>query len=92
MVKYSLSAFAEEVVTRAYLITRLAVLLRSRGEAVLVAAIVFASYHAYQGAFGTAHAFVFGIVYGVAFLATGRLWPLVIGHALYNIRLELLAS
>lgn len=92
VVKYGLSALAEEVVTRAYLITRLAMLLRSRGEAVLVAAIVFASYHAYQGAFGTAHAFVFGIVYGVAFLATGRLWPLVIGHALYNVRLEWLAG
>jgi membrane protease YdiL (CAAX protease family) len=90
VVQYALSAFAEELVTRAYLITRLKALLGSRGEAVLVAALLFASYHAYQGLSGAVDALAFGLAYGVAFLALGRVWPLVVGHALFNIRLELL--
>jgi membrane protease YdiL (CAAX protease family) len=92
VVKYALSAFAEELVTRAYLITRLKVLLRSRGEAVLFAALLFACYHTYQGPVGAIHALVFGLTYGVIFLVIGRVWPLAIGHALYNIRIDLLAS
>jgi membrane protease YdiL (CAAX protease family) len=90
-VKYSLSAFAEELVTRAYLITRLTMLLRSRGEAVLVAALLFASYHAYQGPVGAVYSFAFGLTYGAAFLLFGRVWPLAIGHTLYNVCVELMA-
>jgi membrane protease YdiL (CAAX protease family) len=90
--KYGVAAFAEELVTRAYLITRLSVLLRSRGEAVLVAAALFASYHLYQGINGVTFCLVLGVAYGVAFLLTGRVWPLAFGHALYNTRLDLLAA
>ncbi|MBN9120266.1 MAG: CPBP family intramembrane metalloprotease [Planctomycetes bacterium] len=92
VVKYALAGFAEELVTRAYLLTRLTVLLRSRAEAVLFAALVFAACHAYQGPVGVVHSFVFGVTYGVIFLALGRVWPLAVGHALYNIRLEILAG
>jgi len=91
-IKYGASAFAEELVTRAYLITRLSALLRSRGEAVLVAAVLFASYHAYQGINGATYCLAFGVLYGVAFLALGRVWPLAFGHALFNMRTELLAG
>jgi membrane protease YdiL (CAAX protease family) len=87
--KYFTSAYAEELVTRAYLITRLTALLRSRGEAVVVSAIAFAAYHLYQGPVGVAGSFAFGVVYGVAFLALRRVWPLVIGHATYNLLIEL---
>ena len=87
-VKYGLNAFAEELVTRAYLITRLALLLRSRWEAVVAAAMLFASYHAYQGLQGVVSVFAFGVVYGVAFLGIGRVWPLALAHALYDVRVE----
>ena len=90
--KYAVSAFAEELVCRAYLITRLAALLRSRGQAVLLAAVGFAAYHAYQGLQGVALSFVFGVAYGLAFLVVRRVWPLAIGHALYDIRADLLAG
>jgi membrane protease YdiL (CAAX protease family) len=92
VVKFAVAACAEELVTRAYLITRLTELLRSRGEAVLCAALLFASYHAYQGVVGVVYSFAFGLAYGVAFLGIGRVWPLVIGHALYNVHAELLAG
>ena len=92
VVKYLVAALAEELVTRAYLITRLTTLLQSRGEAVLCAACLFASYHAYQGLVGVAYSFAFGITYGAVFLAIHRVWPLVIGHALYNCWVELVAS
>lgn len=83
------AAYEEELVTRSYLITRLEVLFRSRGWAVLVSAILFASYHIYQGFGGALGALLFGLAYGVAFLGIRRIWPLAIGHALYNIVLDL---
>src|SRR5262245_3059461 len=84
------SAFAEELVTRAYLITRLEVLLRARGAAVLVAAFFFASYHVYQGLAATLPVFAIGVIYGVAYLAIRRVWPLMIGHALFDVEIDLL--
>lgn len=82
------NAFHEELVLRAYLITRLCVLLKSRRRAVIVAAAVFASYHIYQGAISTGGIFLFGIFFGVLWLLFRRLWPLVIAHAISNILLE----
>jgi len=92
VVRYLIAALSEELVTRGYLITRLTALLRSRGEAVVFAAGLFASYHAYQGPAGVVYSFAFGVTYGAAFLAIGRLWPLVIGHALYNCWVELVTG
>ncbi|MDB5310724.1 MAG: putative conserved integral rane protein [Gemmataceae bacterium] len=91
VVKYGTATFAEELVTRAYLVTRLEVLLRSRTEAVLVAAVLFASYHIYQGAEAVVYALAFGVMYGAVFLVLRRVWPLAVGHALYDIQIELLA-
>ncbi len=88
----ALAAFSEELVTRAYLITRLEVLLRSRGEAVIVSALLFASYHAYQNLPGMTSSLVFGLLYGVAFLVLRRVWPLALGHTLYNIYVEAIAN
>lgn len=90
-VKHGANGFAEELVCRAYLITRFGTLLGSRGVAVAVSAAVFASYHIYQGSLGVAFALLMGILFGSTFLVIGRLWPLVIGHALCNVRLEWIA-
>jgi membrane protease YdiL (CAAX protease family) len=91
-VKLGAAGFAEELVYRAYLVTRLADLLRSRGEAVLVSSLLFAVSHVYQGLPGVGNSFLFGLAYGAVFLALGRVWPLAFGHALYNMRLELMAG
>ena len=81
---FTISALSEELVTRSYLITRLEELLNSRVQGTVIAALAFASYHIYQGFFGLGAAFVFGLVYGAAFLFIRRVWPLILGHALIN--------
>lgn len=81
----SIAAFSEELVTRAYLITRLESVLRSRWQAVLIAATLFGSYHIYQGFSAVAYAIQLGVVYGIAFLMIRRIWPLAIGHLLINL-------
>jgi membrane protease YdiL (CAAX protease family) len=85
VVKFAVGAFSEELVTRAYLITRLTLLLRSRGEAVVIAAVLFAIGHGYQGPTAVAYTFVFGVWYGIVFLVMRRVWPLALGHAFYNV-------
>lgn len=76
---------AEELVVRAYLITRLRPLLGT-GPAVLVAAIVFASYHAYQGLHAMLLVAAGGLVLGVLFVATRRLAPVAIAHAALDVQ------
>jgi membrane protease YdiL (CAAX protease family) len=78
------TAFAEELVMRGYLLTRLERLLRSTGLAILVTAALFASYHVYQGTIGLAGAAAMGLVYGIAFCLQRRLWPVCIAHAMWN--------
>ena len=51
----------------------------------LLAAVVFSSYHLYQGVLGVIDTFLFGVMYGAAYLALRRIWPLVLGHMLYNV-------
>ena len=89
VIKFGASAFSEELVTRAYLVTRLAVLLRSRTAAVFIAAIAFGSYHIYQGVPAAVWTVLFGILFGFAWLMIGRIWPLVIAHALVNCSIDL---
>jgi membrane protease YdiL (CAAX protease family) len=90
-VKNGANGVAEELVTRAYLITRLAELLRSRGEAVVFSAGLFASYHCYQGGAGVIIAFVFGLAFGITYLCYRNVWPLVVAHTVINIHIEWLS-
>jgi membrane protease YdiL (CAAX protease family) len=80
-----LSAFAEELALRAYLIPRLSQLGFRKVSAVLVSSALFASYHAYQGSYAVVYIFVYGLVLGSFFLLVPRLWPLTITHALWNV-------
>ncbi len=76
------NAFAEELAMRGFLIDRLVRLTGRRGVALLLSSACFASYHLYQGVHGASGAFLFGLLQGLAFLWTRRLWPLVAAHAL----------
>jgi membrane protease YdiL (CAAX protease family) len=84
-VMHSAHAFAEELVMRAYLITRLERLLSSTWRAVAVTTVLFASCHIYQGIAGTISAAASGLVLAIFFCWLRRLWPVCLAHALHNI-------
>jgi membrane protease YdiL (CAAX protease family) len=79
------NGFAEEVVMRGYLIPRFEDLLGSPAKAVVLSSLLFGSYHLYQGFYGAGSALVIGLLFGVIFCSTRRLWPLAVAHALVNL-------
>jgi membrane protease YdiL (CAAX protease family) len=74
--------FAEELSMRGYLIPRLERVLHSRRWALLVSAAFFGFVHLQAGILTVWHAFLSGIVYGIVFMWTRRLWPIAYAHAL----------
>jgi membrane protease YdiL (CAAX protease family) len=82
---FSASAFMEELVTRAYLITRLEQLLHSRSIAVVLSAALFALYHVYQGPERLLEIMILGLATGFLYLLIRRIWPFAIGHMLWNV-------
>jgi membrane protease YdiL (CAAX protease family) len=81
-------AFMEELITRGYLITRFEQLLDSQVKAVIYSAVLFSSYHFYQGAPVVVDAFLFGVLAGTFFAMTRRLWPITLAHLFFNMRVE----
>jgi membrane protease YdiL (CAAX protease family) len=79
------AAAYEEVVFRAYLISRLASVLGIRGTpAVVLAAAAFALIHGYPLGW-TLTVFAVGVFYGALYLASPNLPRLVVAHWLYNL-------
>ncbi|MEU4314778.1 CPBP family intramembrane glutamic endopeptidase [Nocardia sp. NPDC024068] len=76
---------AEEIVVVAYLLTRLRALGWSDNSALAASALLRGSYHLYQGLGGGIGNIVMGVVFGRYWQRTGRLWPLVIAHALIDV-------
>lgn len=74
------NSIAEELVMRAYLIDRLERLLGSCWAAVMISAMMFGSYHIYQGFWGGLSASIMGLCFGVYYARSRRLFPLVVGH------------
>lgn len=56
----------------------------ARWGAVVFAAVLFGLAHAYQGIAGVIGTGALGFVGGWFYLARGRVWPLIISHALYD--------
>ncbi|NEW29892.1 CPBP family intramembrane glutamic endopeptidase [Nocardia cyriacigeorgica] len=75
---------AEEIIVVAYLITRLRALGWSDNRSLLASALLRGSYHLYQGLGGGLGNIVMGLIFGRYWQRTGRLWPLVIAHALID--------
>ena len=78
------SALWEELGMRAYLLTRFREWGLGWGWAALLASAMFASYHVYQGFEALPSAFLFGLLYSLAYLRIGRVAPLVVAHLLHN--------
>lgn len=75
---------AEEVLVVAYLITRLRTLGWSENKSLLASSLLRGSYHLYQGFGGGVGNVIMGLVFGRYWQRTGKLWPLVIAHALID--------
>ncbi|OBF90438.1 CAAX protease [Mycobacterium sp. 852002-51152_SCH6134967] len=78
------NGWAEEVIVVGYLITRLRQLRVSPAAAVVVTSVLRGLYHLYQGFGAGLGNLAMGLVFGYVYLRTGRLWPLIVAHALID--------
>lgn len=78
------TAWAEEVVVVGWLQTRLAQCGVSRAPRVVASALLRGLYHVYQGPSAGVGNAIMGLVFGTYFERTGRVWPLVIAHAVID--------
>lgn len=95
-ISWSLAAFAEEMVFRGWLTARVAELVgsanapgrRSLGEggwaiAIVITSVIFGLAHLYQGPSGVLATAIAGLLFGAAYLASGRnLWCAILAHGL----------
>lgn len=77
-------AFSEELIARGYLIPRLERLLESTWASVITSAGLFGILHWRSGILSMCSAFLGGIVYGIAFAWSRRIWPVAIAHAAHD--------
>ena len=68
----------------AYLLTRLRQMKWSDSRAIAASATLRGSYHLYQGYGGFIGNAVMGILFGLWFQRTRRVWPLVVAHFLID--------
>jgi membrane protease YdiL (CAAX protease family) len=79
------NSFAEEIVMRGYMIDRLERLFGKSWLAILIASLLFGSYHVYQGLLGAGSAVFIGMVFGTWFVWTRRLGALIVAHTICNL-------
>jgi uncharacterized protein len=78
------NGWAEEMIVVGFLFTRLRQLRMSVVAAVILTSLLRGLYHLYQG-FGAGLGNVaMGLVFGYVYVRTGRLWPLIVAHALID--------
>jgi membrane protease YdiL (CAAX protease family) len=91
-VVWTLAAFGEELIARAFLMQATTRILPDQfrasarwGIALVASSVVFGLAHAYQGPTGMLGAGVLGAGFGLAYLAGGRnLWPAILAHGIYD--------
>ncbi|MFT3716412.1 MAG: CPBP family intramembrane metalloprotease [Gordonia sp. (in: high G+C Gram-positive bacteria)] len=79
------NAVAEEIVVVAYFLVRLKQLGVGKNSSLAASAVLRGGYHLYQGFGGGLGNLVMGVVFGRWYQATGRVWPLVIAHAVIDV-------
>ncbi|MEO8133336.1 MAG: type II CAAX endopeptidase family protein [Betaproteobacteria bacterium] len=88
-IAWIVGAFIEELLFRGFLLNRIAGLFDSRAAGLAVGvisqAVLFGALHFYQGSYGSVSAGLFALIFGIVYIAGGRiLWPLVIVHGIWN--------
>jgi membrane protease YdiL (CAAX protease family) len=79
------AALLEEIVAVGYLVTRLRQVGLTAAAAVGASALLRGSYHLYQGWGGFLGNLAMGTLFGVIFVRTRRLWPIIIAHFLLDV-------
>ncbi len=81
------AGFCEEVAYRGYLMTRLRLLLKSKTWVIptIISAVMFGVGHAYQGIPGLIVISVYGVLFSILYIRTGRLWPCIIAHVFQDL-------
>ena len=75
---------AEEVIVVGYLLTRLRQLGVGGTRALAYSSVLRGAYHLYQGFSAGLGNFVMGVVFGIVWRRSGRLWPLIVAHGLID--------
>jgi uncharacterized protein len=78
------NAWAEEIVVVGFLLTRLRQLRVNPWVALAISSVLRGMYHLYQGFGAGLGNIAMGLVFGYAWQRTGRLWPLIVAHALID--------
>ncbi len=78
------NGWAEEVIVVGFLFTRLRQLKMSIVTVVILTSLLRGLYHLYQGFGAGLGNLAMGLVFGYVYVRTGRLWPLIIAHALID--------
>jgi uncharacterized protein len=78
------NGWAEEVIVVGYLLTRLEQLDVRPAAAVACSALLRGAYHLYQGFGAGLGNLAMGVVFGLVWRRTGRLWPLIIAHGIID--------
>jgi membrane protease YdiL (CAAX protease family) len=78
------NGWAEEVIVVGFLMTRLRQLKVNPVAALVASSLLRGMYHLYQGFGAGLGNFAMGLVFGYVWQRTGRLWPLIIAHALID--------
>ncbi|AEV72525.1 CAAX amino terminal protease family [Mycolicibacterium rhodesiae NBB3] len=78
------NGWAEEVIVVGFLFTRFRQLRISPAAAVILTSALRGLYHLYQGFGAGLGNLAMGLVFGYVYLRTGRLWPLIVAHAVID--------
>ncbi len=85
-------AFAEEILFRGYLLTRLRAVTRSTVAAIVISCTIFAAGHVYEGALGVAAAWFMGLVFSVVYLWRRSLIAPIVLHFVQDFLALVVAS
>jgi membrane protease YdiL (CAAX protease family) len=78
------NGWAEEVIVIGYLLTRLRELGVGGTRALVYSSVLRGAYHLYQGFSAGLGNVAMGVVFGIVWRRSGRLWPLIVAHGLID--------
>src|SRR6202022_4254586 len=78
------NGWAEEVIVVGYLMTRLRQLGVGSTRTLVYSSVLRGAYHLYQGFGAGLGNFAMGVVFGIVWRRSGRLWPLIVAHGLID--------